>query len=64
VFVKDGFPMIFRFHYRKDKRLYGCLFSIKEVLNCPLIPPVINNSKDKYPEDKNTLVFRLNNHYC
>jgi len=43
------------FHYRKDKQLYGYLFSIKEVLSFPLTTPVTNNSKDKCPNDKNQL---------
>jgi len=43
------------FHYRKDEQLYGYLFSIKEVLTFPLIPPVTNNSKDMCPNDKNQL---------
>jgi len=40
------------FHYRKDQQLYGYLFSIKEVLSFPLIPPVTNISKDQCSNDK------------
>jgi len=51
---KDGFPLILgNFHYRKDKELYVYLFSIKEVLSFPLIPPLTDISKDKCPNDKN-----------
>jgi len=52
--LKDGFPLIFRyFSLSETHTAYWLFFNIKEVLSFPLILPAINNSRDKWPNDKN-----------
>jgi len=49
---EDEFPLIFEY-FSLSERLYGYFVSSKDVLSFSLLPPVINNSKDKCPNGKN-----------
>jgi len=63
VFFWRRVPADFRVFFTIEKtQFYGYLFSIMEVLSFPIIPPVTNNSKDKFPNDKISLVLSLSPH--